>query len=284
MNAHKPYQGRVASLATKHGKDKVIARPLKCALGLQVLVPEECDTDLLGTFSGEVARAGTALEVCERKARMGMALTGLPFGIANEGSFGPHPYLHFIPVGLEVMAFIDDELGLVITESLFSKSTNYNQREASEIEEIEQWLGTVQFPSHALVVRPKSAPIGTALAKGIATKDELTRAIRWAAANSTDGTAWIETDMRAHLNPTRMVSIRRLAFRLARRLATLCPVCRSPGWGQTCVVEGLPCQDCDIPTNLTLFNVLSCSKCTHRKEMRSLEAHASPQFCAYCNP
>ncbi|CAN5902242.1 hypothetical protein BH11VER1_BH11VER1_11920 [soil metagenome] len=284
MNRPKPYQGRIASLATKHGKDKAIARPLRHALGLQVLVPQDCDTDLLGTFSGEVARLGSALEVCERKARMGMALTGLSVGIANEGSFGPHPYFLIIPVGLEVMTFVDDELGLVITESLFSKRTNYNHREASDIDEIEQWLSIVRFPSHALVVRPKSAPIDRALTKGVVTKDELAKAIKWASVNSTDGTAWIETDMRAHFNPTRMTSIRQLAFRLARRLATQCPTCNAPGWGQTDVVKGLPCEECDAPTTLTLFRVFSCSKCIHREEKRSLEVYADPQFCPYCNP
>lgn len=84
---------RQASLATKHSKERAIARPLRFALGLDIAATPDLDTDLLGTFSGEVPRVGTALEVCKRKARLGMAGTGLPFGLASEGSFGPHHHL-----------------------------------------------------------------------------------------------------------------------------------------------------------------------------------------------
>ena len=54
-----PYCGRVAVLTTKHGKERAVGRPLRAALGLIVAVPEEIDTDLLGTFTGEVERVGT---------------------------------------------------------------------------------------------------------------------------------------------------------------------------------------------------------------------------------
>jgi len=119
MKNPKPYAGRIASLGTKHDKERAVERAFRFALGLDVMVPADLDTDLLGTFSGEVPRTGTALEVCERKARLAMTSAGLPLGIANEGSFGPHPYIPFIPAGLEVMTFIDDGRGLVGTESLF---------------------------------------------------------------------------------------------------------------------------------------------------------------------
>jgi len=46
-----------------------------------------------------------------------------------------------------------------------------------------------------------------------------------------DGRVWLETDMRAHCNPTRMRSIRRLGIALVRRLQTPCSECGSPGLG-----------------------------------------------------
>jgi len=284
MKTSKPYIGRVASLGTKHGKERAVERPFRHALGLRVMVPDDLDTDQLGTFSGEVSRNGTALEVCERKARLAMASTGLPLGLANEGSFGPHPYLPFIPAGLEVMTFIDNDRGLVVTESFFAKRTNYGQREVDDVAEIEEWLQKVHFPSHALIVRPKSGGRIQGMTKGIVTRDVLEKAIRLAAVNSTDGAAVVETDMRAHLNPTRMASIRKLAFRLARRLATPCLSCTAPGWGQTGVIKGLPCEECETPTLQVLSVVFSCSACGHTEEKRRDETTASAQFCPCCNP
>ena len=51
------------------------------------------------------------------------------------------------------------------------------------------------------------------------------------------GRATGETDMRAHLNPTRMAAIRALAFRLVRRIARSCPgamASRRPILGTVC--------------------------------------------------
>jgi len=284
MKRPKPYAGRVASLGTKHGKERAVERPFRLALGLNVIVPADLDTDLLGTFSGEISRSGTALEVCERKARLAMASAGLPLGIANEGSFGPHPYVPIIPAGLEVMTFIDDERGLVVTESFFAEKTNYDQREADDVAGIEEWLHAVHFPSHALIVRPKSGGRIQGMTKGIVTRDALAKAIRLAAVNSTDGAAMVETDMRAHLNPTRMASIRKLAFRMVRRLATPCLSCGAPGWGQTGVIKGLPCEECETPTLQALALVFSCSACGHREEKRCDKPTASARFCPCCNP
>ena len=99
------YRDWQVSLATMHGKERAIALPFSRALGLRVVLPSGLDTDTLGTFSGEVERNGTALKTCVRKACLSMAATGLPFGIANEGSFGPHPFVPFIPAGIEIKAF-----------------------------------------------------------------------------------------------------------------------------------------------------------------------------------
>ncbi len=58
------YNSALVCIATKHGKESVIARPFLRALGLTATVPLELDTDSLGTFSGEVERMGTMGEVC----------------------------------------------------------------------------------------------------------------------------------------------------------------------------------------------------------------------------
>ena len=226
------------------------------------------------------------MEVCLDKARLGMAASGLPFGLASEGSFGPHPLVPFIPGGVEIMTFVDDENGLVISESLIAEKTNYGQREARSLEDLEDWLPLVGFPSHALIVRPKSPDRAEPAGKGLVDLDRLGAAIARAAGKSEDGLALVEPDMRAHLNPTRMASIRKLAVRLARRLATPCPTCAAPGWGQTGTVKGLPCEDCTEPTGLIQFRVFRCASCGHHEEAPRPDGlkRASSQYCPECNP
>ncbi len=280
------YKSQLVCIATKHGKEKVIARPLVYALGLDSVVPPELDTDSLGTFSGEVERKGTMSEVCLHKARLGMQAAGTYLGIASEGSFGPHPRFFFIPGGIEVMTFEDDESGFAVTESFVTEKTNFAHCETRDCAEIAEWLTKVKFPSHALIVRSKSDPSGTYLAKGIQSMRMLRDAVAHASETSEDGLALIETDMRAHLNPLRMASIRKLAFRLARRIATTCPGCGLPGWGRTDVVVGLPCESCGSATENILREVFTCVKCSQKEEIpRSDGIVCAPaQHCPVCNP
>jgi len=49
------------------------------------------DTDQFGTFTGEVARTGAPADAARAKARLAMSVTGLPYGLASEASYGPLP-------------------------------------------------------------------------------------------------------------------------------------------------------------------------------------------------
>ncbi|MCG8358240.1 MAG: hypothetical protein MI920_21960 [Kiloniellales bacterium] len=280
------YCERTASLATKHAKERAIARPFRFALGLEVSAPADLDTDTLGTFTGEVPREGTPLEVCERKARLGMKVMGHSLGLASEGGFGPHPFIPLIPAGVEFMTFVDDERDFVLTESFVCVNTNYGHREARNLEELADWLPRVGFPTHALIVRRNDNGPGAPIAKGVTTIDALRAAMAETTAASEKGVAWVEPDMRAHLNPTRMRSIRRLAFKLARRLSTHCPSCSAPGWGQTGTVKGLPCEWCGAPTEMVCHEIFGCAVCDHVEERARRDGlrKTSPQHCPLCNP
>ena len=99
------YKGARALLATMHGKERVIAPLAARFLGLSVDVAPGLDTDAFGTFSRDVARAGSPLDAARAKIEAAFALAAdVEVALASEGSFGPHPHVPFAALGREYMA------------------------------------------------------------------------------------------------------------------------------------------------------------------------------------
>ncbi len=285
--AEPPYRDREVVLSTKHGKERAIGPPLRARLGVHLRVPTDVDTDRLGTFTGEVARVGTPLQVAVRKARLGMAATGLPLGLANEGSFGPHPGMPFVPADHELLLFVDDELGIQVAVETLSAETNFAHADAATVGALgADFLRQARFPSHGLIVRPNAGPEYAPLIKGITTAPALLDAVERCARASSDGLAHLETDMRAHMNPMRQAVLRALAKRMAQQLATRCPACATPGWGAVGVVRGLPCEVCGGETALVREEIHGCPRCEHRSRLPRGDGrrHADPGHCPWCNP
>lgn len=275
-----PYRNRRAVLATKHHKEKAISGPLRETTGLSIFVPPDLDTDLLGTFSGEVERDGTPGEVVVRKARYGMAAAGVPLGIASEGSFRPHDELSFTVGSHELIAFVDDDAEIVVVEDLFTLETNFANTKARDATSIDGFLTRVGFPSHGLIVVPNDRiEVGhddrvrlvledvpdQQLFKGIIDRDTLEQIVSRCASLSSDGLAHVETDMRAHLNPTRMTTIGALAAQLGRRLASACPACGAPGWGRLSATW----ETRDAGPPVVTREILGCAQCGHRQDAGS---------------
>jgi hypothetical protein len=280
-----PYAGKRCALTTMHAKAPAIAPPLAETVGLVITPVTHIDTDGLGTFSGEVPRPGTTLETAIAKARLGMAHVGLPLGIASEGSFGPHPLVPFLAASTELIVLVDDDSGLTIHESLQSERTNFAALTLRPGDRaIDRFVADAGFPGHALIVRPNAGD--GAIRKGITDPGVLHEAIADAARQSADGQARVETDMRAHFNPTRMTEIGRLAAAFAERIACLCPACGAPGFGVVRTEPGLPCAECDTPTGLVRTIVSGCVRCDYQTTAGrpdGLKA-ASPANCPECNP
>ena len=104
-------------MPTKHEKAKLVNKYFNDILALHVQ-EVVVDTDVFGTFSGEIERVGTPLETAVKKARTGIALTGNPFAIASEGSVGPDPLLGFFNANVETMVFVDEELDIQVHETV----------------------------------------------------------------------------------------------------------------------------------------------------------------------
>ena len=277
------YCGQRVALLTQHGKERVLAAALEPALGCRLERVTGYDTDLLGTFTRDIPRAGTQIEAARKKARIGMDLVGLPLGLASEGAFGLDPMMGMFPWNVEFLIWIDDERGLEIV-GIAQGKTNCAHVLTASWEEAEAFARRAGFPEHHLVVRPEGEN-DPRLHKGVADRSDLQAAFAWALDQSESRRVFIETDMRAHANPTRMENIRLAAEDLVQKLRSPCPACGAPGFWIVERISGLPCEDCGAPTRETRTEVHGCLKCAHRvTQERTDMTHASAGRCDYCNP
>jgi len=90
---------------------------------------------------------------------------------------------------------------------------------------LQKFSAKALFPSHALILRPDNKENKSYIFKGINRVDMLERAFKDSIKHSTHGKVWVETDMRANMNPSRMIVIQGLAEEVARRILALCPRC-----------------------------------------------------------
>ena len=277
------YEGERVALLTRHGKERVIAEVLEPDLRCRIAHVSEYDTDLLGSFTREIPREGTQIGAARRKARIGMEMTRLPLGVASEGSFGPDPMLGVIPWNRECLLWIDDRRGIEVS--------GFAQGEAVSAHSLcEGWNDVVQFslrsgfPGHHLVMRPESEG-DPRICKGISTWADLERIYSRMLAVSGNGQVFLEVDLRAHANPTRMENIRKAAMNLLENLRSLCPSCGMPGFAVVERIEGLSCADCGSATHEIRADLFACRKCAHRAVVEREPVRAgNPLYCDYCNP
>lgn len=280
---HAIYAGERVALLTQHGKERVLGPALEHALGCRVEHVTGYDTDLLGTFTRDISRAGTQSETARKKASVGMELSGLLLGIASEGSFGPDPYIGMFPWNIELIVWMDNERNLEVVGTGEGK-TNFNHLLTGEWAAAQAFAREVQFPGHHLVVRPDGED-GTYICKGIVSWQDLELAFSRALTRSSNGLVFIETDMRASANPTRMEVIGLAAEDLAHKLRSLCPACGTPGFWRVGRLPGLQCSACGTPTSETRAETFGCLKCPYRDTRDIADTtYAHPSICDYCNP
>ena len=277
------FKGRNLLIATMHKKETVIAPVLEKMLGVKCITAEKINTDLLGTFTGEVARKADPLHTAIDKCEMAMQAYQMDLCVANEGSFGPHPYLHFIPAADEIMVLVDKKNNLLIKARKLSTHTNFNGCEINSEQELVNFSRVAKFPEHALILRIGEKP-QEHIIKGITDPAQLLDLFRLY--KREDKKVLIETDMRAMYNPTRMKVIKELAMQLALNAGRGCPACGIPGFCITDKRTGLPCSLCGSPTASVMSDVYTCEKCGFSKEAMfpSGKKMEDPMYCQYCNP
>ena len=279
MVAMNPFINKDFVIATMHHKERVIEPLLTQKLQINCLTNGTINTDLLGTFSGEIERTLTAYEAAIAKCRMAFNLSDAEYAVASEGSFGPHPTLFFAPADEELMVCISRDEKLIVWAKHLTTETNYAQIENPSEEELSQFLSRTLFPSHKIIFKSTSI-----LEKGIDDIKTLNKLIQVAKEKSEFFR--IETDMRAHCNPTRMRVIEETTEKLIEKLKSFCPSCMTPGFSIQEVIKGLPCSQCGLPTESTLKFVKTCLHCKHKEEVpfpRGIHEE-DPMYCNFCNP
>ena len=277
------FAGRNLLIATKHKKERVIAPLVVEALGIKDVFISDFDTDSLGTFSGEISRKEDPITTVRNKCLKAMEFSNCDLAIANEGSFGPHPSLFFCAANEEFIILIDQKNKLEIIERVISTETNFDAKQITSEEELIAFCEKVQFPSHAVILRPAVNDY-TQIFKGIQDKSELMEAYKHLL--SSYSSVYIEPDMRAHMNPSRMKVIAEVTKKLIKKIQSTCPNCSIPGFGITDAKVGLPCQQCHLPTKSTLSYIYACLACGHQEEKKYPHAKTweDPMYCDFCNP
>ncbi len=278
------FSHRTAFIATMHQKEQIIAPLMESALGLNCVISQGFDTDVFGTFTGEVARPASQLETLRMKCNKGMEISGLDIGIASEGAFGAHPTLPFLPANIEMVMLIDKQHDLEVVGQVLSIETNFAGHMVASWEDARQFAEKIGFPSHALIVKT-----------GGGNKGELSsvRTLKTAAEFESKvidllkkhQTVYLETDMRAMHNPTRRKVIAQATENLIKKLQSPCPQCGTLGFSPTDVRLGLPCENCGLPTQKVIATILQCDKCNFIKEELYPEGReAEARYCSFCNP
>jgi hypothetical protein len=283
MMKESTFQGRKIVIATKHKKEKAIAPILQQTFDLEVIVPPDFDTDQLGTFSGETDRVEDPLSTARKKCLMAMELSSCNLAISNEGSFGPHPSIPFAYADDEIMFLLDKKNELEIFVRVLTTETNFNARSIETKEELKAFAQMAKFPSHALIIKRTKDDLRD-MEKGITDSSRLLALFdRF---KKETGAAYIETDMRALYNPTRMQVIEQATQKLVKKMLSKCPECLTPGLGITIVKEGLPCNLCNSPTRSILSYVYECQKCAYSREelYPNDKKYEDPMYCDFCNP
>ncbi len=279
------FKNRKLVIATMHHKEKVISPIVESGLGALCFVPKDFDTDKFGTFTREIKRDGDMLKAARAKLNTAMEMSGCDLGVASEGSFGVHPSMPFIQSNLELTLLIDKKNNLEIKGHYRNPDINIDEKYVDTIDEAVEFANKCGFPDQGIIVR-RTKNGKRFLYKNVQTTNDLKHRVERILNLPFTSKVFLETDMRAHRNPTRMKGITLSTQDLITNIKSECPQCRMPGFVITDIIKGLLCNSCGLETDLPLFNISHCDKCNYKKEERITKygEFADEGQCKTCNP
>lgn len=258
-----------------HGKESILSPIFMERLNASVIHTDQFDTDLLGSFSGDVARTLSPIDCAIKKAQIGCEITGLNLGLGSEGSFGPTPY-GFGTMNHELIACINLNEDWLVAGHHFAP-VSAKVFKTNLLSDIEMFFA--QLPQHQSAILKLGKEIRKGLQDPIEGQDLLSK-WKW------DGSQTFELhyDFRAHHSKPRRLNIAFATHDLINRLLSNCPNCNCPGFWPDESVKGLPCAVCQLPTKQTYAKISRCQKCAWVNEELVEIKEAPPQYCDWCNP
>jgi hypothetical protein len=277
------FAGRQILFATKHEKEQIVRDLFEKELQVEVIATVNFDTDLLGTFSGEKLRIGTALETVRQKAKEAAKLFNHDLVLASEGSFGPHPEIFFAHANEEYLLLADLKHNREFIVKHLTTDTNFAGDSFRNTTDLKVFLKKVGFPEAKVILKDREDN-PTLIIKDIESEEVIIAKANEILSNS--ASFYVETDMRAMNNPLRRKAIAETASKLIQKVKSLCPNCKAPGFDFVKVMTGLPCELCNRPTSSVKTLIYSCEVCSFETEMPRPDSkkYESAMYCNYCNP
>jgi len=283
MNTYN-FNNRKALLVTMHEKEKAIAPALFNTFGISLESSKYINTDVLGTFSGEIKREESPEITAWKKIQLA-SNDSSDIIIASEGSFFPHPNIPFVTLNHEFILLYDKKNNVLIDGQHYTTDCIYFQKEFTNEEDAIKFCVENSFPQYGVVLKTTNEYHKTLTFKDPKSLFSLSAAFKLLQNNSANGIITVESDMRAHKNPKRMQSIEKATMDLVKNMNSFCPNCHKPGFSIRKKNKGLPCSDCGFPTNEIKENVLICQFCNHEKiESLPPTKIGNPMYCNRCNP
>lgn len=276
-------KNRKLVIATMHTKELVISPFLEQEFGVHCITSSELNTDVLGTFSGEVERTLSPVEAAREKCKRAMELTNTDLAVASEGSFGAHPTVVFLAADEEWIVLVDKKNNYEVVGRKLSTQTNYNSKLVYTLDEANAFAKEIGFPDHGIILKNTETNFEE-VHKGITDQSLLENHVKSYLKKYEQ--VWIETDMRANYNPTRMKVIEEATQELIKAFKDSCPQCGTPGLKVTETKRGLPCRQCGLPTKSILSVTYCCQKCNYSEERKNPQGKEfeEPIYCDFCNP
>lgn len=275
---------RPCVIATMHKKEGVIAPVVQSALGVEIVVPTDFDTDQFGTFTRDIQRTGSQREAAQKKAVTALEHTSHTLAIASEGSFGAHPTIPFIQSNLELVLLVDQENQLEIAGHYHSTVPLTKHHTARTPEEVMATAKSWGFPKQGVILRSHAREYKH-IYKDLLTFDDLYTASHAILKKWFVHSIFMETDLRAHRCPSRQDAIRQAVLDLVTNCQSNCPICHIPGFTIRDRQSGLPCAICGLPTSEIKSATWSCQKCHYEEtEPVTNKQVADPGLCQWCNP
>lgn len=277
------FEGRRILIASKHKKEDVLAPLLTKSLGVIPVTCDSLDTDQLGTFTGEIERVDDPLTSARKKCEIGMELSGTDLAVASEGSFGMHPIMPFVATGDEIIILVDKKNKIEIAAREITTKTNFSGKAVDNETALRLFAERALFPSHGLILRQGQIN-KQHITKGINSWNELMECFQHMLSKQME--VYVETDMRAMFNPTRMEAIGKACEKLIEKIKSVCPICHWPGFSVRAAQEGLTCSLCGRKTRSILLHLFVCQNCQHEETRRYPynKQEEDPMYCDYCNP